>query len=57
MYQAEIMAKMADRKYDNAGQDLVTWGEMNFKAVPEKIDPAKPARTVRNANLRIKYDG
>jgi len=30
---------------------------MNFKAVPEKIVPAKPARTVRNANLRIKYNG
>ena len=57
LYQAQIMAKMADRKYANAGQYLVTWGEMNFKAVPEKIVPAKPARTVRNANLRIKYNG
>ena len=56
-YQAEIMAKMADHKYANAGQYLVTWGEMNFKAVPEKVVPAKPARTVRNANLRIKYNG
>lgn len=57
LFQAQIMAQMADRKYANAGKYLVTWGEMNFKAVPEKIVPAKPARTVRNANLRIKYNG
>jgi predicted phage-related endonuclease len=57
LYQAQIMAKMADRKYAQAGNYLVTWGEMNFKATPEKITPAKPARTVRSANIRIKYNG
>lgn len=57
LYQAQIMGKMADRKYAQAGNYFVTWGEMNFKATPEKITPAKPARTVRNANIRIKYNG
>ena len=57
LFQAQIMAKMADRKYANAGKYLVTWGELQFKAQPEKYTPAKPARTVRNANLRIKYNG
>jgi predicted phage-related endonuclease len=56
-YQAKIMAQMGDAKVAHAGDYQVTWGEMNFKAVPEKIVPAKPARTVRNANLRIKYNG
>jgi predicted phage-related endonuclease len=55
--QAQIMAQMGDAKTLHAGQYLVTWGEMNFKAVPEKVIPAKPARTVRNANLRIKDNG
>jgi len=55
--QAEIMSQMADRKYAQAGKYQVTWGEISFKAVPEKIIPAKEARTVRNTNLRIKYNG
>lgn len=57
LYQAQIMAKMADRKYANAGRYFVTWGEMHFKAQPEKYTPAKPARIVRNANIRIKDNG
>ena len=55
--QAQIMAQMGDAKTLHAGKYLVTWGEMNFRAVPEKVIPAKPARTVRNANLRIKDNG
>jgi predicted phage-related endonuclease len=55
--QAEIMSKMADRKYANAGRYFVTWGELHFKAQPEKYTPAKPARIVRNANIRIKDNG
>jgi len=56
-YQAKVMAQMGDAKVAHAGDYQVTWGEMNFKAVHEKIVPAKPARTVRNANIRIKYNG
>lgn len=56
-YQSKIMAKMGDAKRANAGRYLVTWGEINYKATPERIVPAKPARTVRNANLRIKDNG
>lgn len=53
-HQATIMAKMGDAKYANAGSYQVTWGTLNYKAVPEKIVPAKPARTVRMNGLRIK---
>ena len=57
LFTAQIMAKMADRKYANAGRYFVTWGELHFKAQPEKYTPAKPARIVRNANIRIKDNG
>jgi len=52
-YQAQIMANMRDYKYANAGQYHIAWGSMNYKAVPEKVIPAKPARTVRVKKLRI----
>lgn len=55
-YQAKVMAHMGDAKIAQAGSYKVTWGETNYKAVPERIVPAKPARTIRNANLRIKYE-
>jgi predicted phage-related endonuclease len=57
LYQTQIMSQMADRKYAQAGNYQVTWGEISFKPVPEKVIPAKPGRTVRNTNLRIKHNG
>ena len=52
-YQAQIMANMRDYKYANAGNYHIVWGSINYKAVPEKVIPAKPARTVRVKKLRI----
>ena len=45
---------MGDSKYGNAGRYKVVWGEINYKAMPEKVVPAKEARTVRISKLRIK---
>lgn len=53
-HQAQVMAKMGDAKYATAGSYQVTWGEIHYKPTPERVVPARPARTVRNANLRIK---
>lgn len=53
-HQSKIMAKMRDAKYANAGKYQITWGTINYKAMPEKIIPAKPARTIRVNSLRIK---
>ncbi|QRV71433.1 YqaJ viral recombinase family protein [Methylophilales phage MEP301] len=52
--QAKIMAEMRDHKHLIAGPYRVTWGELNYKATPEKIVPAKPARTIRVSKLKIK---
>lgn len=56
-YQAQVMSAMGDVKVANAGRYQVTWGTINYKAVPAKTIPAKPARTVRSKTLRIKANG
>lgn len=56
-YQAQVMATMGDVKVAHAGRYQVTWGTINYKAVPEKVVPAKPARIVRSKTLRIKENG
>jgi len=55
--QAKIMAKMGAAKRLQAGNFNVVWGDINYKAVPEKVIPAKPARTIRSSKLRIKNNG
>lgn len=54
LYQSQVMAKMRDAKYGNAGKYFVTWSTISYKAVPEKVVPAKPARIIRSTSLRIK---
>jgi len=54
--QANIMGKMGAAKILRAGKYSVTWPTINYKAVPEKIVPAKEARTIRINKLRIKKD-
>ena len=51
---ARVMARMGDCKYANAGRFKVVWGEINYEAMPEKLVPAKEARTIRVNKLRIK---
>ena len=51
---ARVMARMGDSKYGNAGRFKVVWGEINYRAMPEKLVPAKEARTIRVNKLRIK---
>ena len=53
-YQAQIMAKMGDYKYANTKKFSVQWGQLNYKATPSKVVPAKPARSFRSKSLKIK---
>lgn len=52
--QTRIMSTMRDYKHLVTGPYRVTWGELNYKATPEKVVPAKPARTIRVSKLKIK---
>lgn len=52
--QASVMGSMGAAKILMAGKYKVTWPTMNYRAVPEKIVPAKEARTIRINKLRIK---
>lgn len=54
--QARVMANMGDHKHLQAGAWSVVWPNINYKAVPEKVVPAKPARTIRASKLRIKHN-
>ena len=51
---ARVMARMGDAKYAKAGKYNVTWGEINYKAKPETVVPAKEARTIRVNKLKVK---
>lgn len=55
--QVDIMNDMRDHSYGIAGDYRVTWTTINYKATPEKVVPAKPARTVRASKLRIRELG
>ena len=52
--QARIMGKMGDYKRLRAGRYDVVWGELHYKAVPEKVVPAKEARIIRVSKLKVK---
>jgi predicted phage-related endonuclease len=55
--EVEIMKDMRDHAYATAGDYKVTWTMINYKATPEKVVPAKPARTIRASKLRIREIG
>jgi predicted phage-related endonuclease len=50
----KIMDKMRDVAHAHAGRYKISWPTINYKAVPEKVVPAKPARTIRQSKLRIR---
>jgi predicted phage-related endonuclease len=55
--EVEIMKDMRDHAYAKVGDYQVTWTMINYKATPEKVVPAKPARTIRASKLRIREIG
>lgn len=55
--EVEVMKDMRDHAYAKAGDYHVTWTMINYKATPEKVVPAKPARTIRASKLRIREVG
>jgi predicted phage-related endonuclease len=52
--EGQIMMEMRDSEMATANRYQITWPTMNYKAVPAKTVPAKPARTIRISKLRIK---
>lgn len=52
--EGEIMMEMRDNNIARTPNYTINWPTMNYKAVPEKIIPAKPARKIRISKLRIK---
>lgn len=55
--EVEIMKDMRDHAYATAGGYKVTWTMLNYKPTPERIVPAKPARTIRASKLKIREVG
>jgi len=53
-HELRIMNLMRDHQYALVGQHKVSWPMINYKGTPEKIVPARPARTVRQSKLRIR---
>lgn len=53
-HELKIMDRMRDNMYAVSGQYKISWPMINYKATPERIVPAKPARTVRQSKLRIR---
>lgn len=49
-----IMETMGDAQLGNATRYAVEWPVRNYKAQPEKVTPAKEARSVRLKSLKIK---
>jgi hypothetical protein len=52
--QTEIMKGMQDAETARCGRYLVKWPMRHYKAQPEKVTPAKDARSVRLKTLQIK---
>jgi predicted phage-related endonuclease len=53
--QTEIMSEMRDAEIARAGSYTVKWPVRHYKAQPEKVTPAKDARTVRLKTLQIAH--
>jgi len=52
--QTALMEKIANHEKAVCGSYTLDWGYINYKATPEKVTPAKEARSVRRKQLRIK---
>ena len=52
--QAKIMQAMQNKEVAQCGQYQVKWPMRTYKAQPEKVTPAKEARTIRLRTLQIK---
>ena len=53
--QTEIMSEMRDAEIARVGSYVVKWPMRHYKAQPEKVAPAKDARTVRLKTLQIAH--
>ena len=53
-YETKIMDEMRDNQYAISGRYKISWPMINYKAVPEKVFPAKEARSIRQSKLRIR---
>ena len=51
--QTKIMQEMQDSEVAVAGERTVKWPTRHYKAQPEKVTPAKEARTIRLKTLQI----
>jgi hypothetical protein len=51
--QTKIMQEMQDSEVAVAGEHTVKWPSRHYKAQPEKVTPAKEARTIRLKTLQI----
>ena len=52
--EVKIMDNMRDYSHAWSGRYKISWPTLNYKAQPEKVTPAKPARTIRQSKLRIR---
>lgn len=52
--QTKIMSEMQDNEVAQVGEFTVKWPRRHYKAQPEKVTPAKEARTIRLRTLQIK---
>ena len=52
--EVQIMDNMRDYSHAISGRYRISWPTLNYKAQPEKVTPAKPARTIRQSKLRIR---
>jgi len=50
----KIMDHMRDNEQAISGRYKISWPTINYKAQPQKIIPAKDARTIRQSKLRIR---
>jgi len=52
--QTKIMSEMQDHESAQVGDRTVKWPTRHYKAQPEKVTPAKDAKTIRLQTLQIK---
>jgi hypothetical protein len=52
--QTALMEKIANHEKAVCGSYQLDWGYINYKATPERVTPAKEARSVRRKQVRIK---
>ena len=50
----KLKEALGNHTYGRLGSYSLNWGFTNYKAQPEKVIPAKAARTIRKKNINIK---